>query len=222
MPIFADSLGLMEQRYGQKISLESNIWQFRVIGPDGKIAGYEMDVKQIEKVAANVEWTYRGKGYDSKLDPAIDCFEWKQYVKGMKLLAPLRRSLNKSVAASADKLYAAIKEEGKQWKAEADKLAKENPIRAYDLYTQVSNVFVGDELAKAVNTPLLQLMADKTVSNELAARRMFNPFNTTVVRMVPEQRKQAVLFCKSVVKKFPGTPTAEKAAALAKELSEGT
>jgi hypothetical protein len=36
MPIYPDSLGLMQKRYGFKISL-SNIWQFRVVGPDGKV-----------------------------------------------------------------------------------------------------------------------------------------------------------------------------------------
>src|SRR5205807_531433 len=48
MPIFADSLGLMQARHGFKISLQ-NIWQFRVYGPNGLEAA-DMDEATIEKV----------------------------------------------------------------------------------------------------------------------------------------------------------------------------
>src|SRR5688572_25507092 len=53
MPVFADPLSLMERRYGQTLSLQ-NIWQFRVIGPDGKIAGYRMEPDDIDKALAKV------------------------------------------------------------------------------------------------------------------------------------------------------------------------
>ena len=101
MPIFADNLSLMEARYGQKMSLQ-NIWQVRVIGPDGKIVGNAMDKPTIERALEKAAWKYDPKEYDPKLKSALEAFEWNQWEAGMKLLAPLRRSATKALAESAN------------------------------------------------------------------------------------------------------------------------
>jgi len=137
MPIFADNLGLMEARYNQKISL-MNIWQFRVIGPDGNIVGLDMTKETIEKALKDAAWRYDPKEYDAKLKPALDAFEWNQWDAGMKLLAPLRRNPTKAIAESANKFYDVLKKEGEEWKAEADKIVETDPVKAYDLYGKVA------------------------------------------------------------------------------------
>ena len=71
MPIFADNLGIMEKRYGQKISL-NNILQVRVISPEGKVVGLRMDAEEIGKAAEKATWKYKGDDYHAKLNPAID------------------------------------------------------------------------------------------------------------------------------------------------------
>ena len=219
LPVFADNLGLMEARYGIKISLQ-NIWQYRVIGPDGKVVGYDMSQPALEKVlsAAKVEFRYKGKGYDAKLDPIVDLFEWGQHAQGMKLLAPQRKSPTKALAESANKLYDAVKEEGKEWAAEAEKLAGTDPVRTYDLDAKVAAVFAGDELGKSVAEPLKKLAADKAVQQELAARKVMTQTETQIAQMPPAQKKQAAQLYLVVAKKFAGTPTGDRAAALAKEL----
>ncbi|HZL37145.1 MAG TPA: TlpA disulfide reductase family protein [Tepidisphaeraceae bacterium] len=79
MPVYADSLRLMETRWGEHISLE-NIYQFKVIGPDGKLAAYRPE--DIERLAADAKWKYKDKGYNRKLSGAVDAFEWNQYSSG--------------------------------------------------------------------------------------------------------------------------------------------
>jgi hypothetical protein len=209
----------MEKRYGQQISLK-NIYQIRVVGPDGKVVGMRMAAEDISKIAEKASWKYRGDDYHAKLLPALDAFEWNQHVRGMKLLMPLRKSKMKEVAESAEKLFAAIKEEGSKWKEEADQAADEKPVEAYDLYSRIAAVFPGEELGKSVTAPLKKLAAIKAVKDELAARKAFDQALTASARMTPAQKKQVALTFRGIAKKFMGTPTAEKATAFAQELSD--
>jgi len=219
MPIFADSLGLMEKRYGMEISLK-NIYQFRIIDPEGKVVSYIGGAEEIDKALAKTKspWKYKGEKYDAKLDPILDLFEWGQYAQGMKLLTPARKSISKALAAEANKLYDVLKKEGEEWKAEAEEVAEAEPIKAYDLYTKIATVFAGEPLGKSVAEPLKKLTANKAVSAELAARKAYSIIDATLSKTPAAQKAAAVKFCQDIAKKYAGTPTAEKAAALAKEI----
>lgn len=219
MPTFADNLNVMEKRYGLSISLQ-NIWQFRVIGPDGKVVGYDMSKDSLEKLVSDtkVEWKYKSGAYEPALEPVLDLLESNQHAQALKLLLPLRKSTNKALAEQANKLFDKIKTEGEEWKSKADKLATSDALEAYDLYAKIAAVFATDPLGKSVAEPMKKLGADKSLAAELAARKAFSQFYTTVGKMTAAQKPFAVKFCQDAAKKHAGTPTGEKAAALAKEL----
>jgi hypothetical protein len=217
MPVYADNLGMMQKRYGIQISLQ-NIWQFRVVSPEGKVVAYDASKESLEKVLSGVkpEWKYRSDGYDAKFDPVIDLLEWGQYTQAMKLLGPARK--NKALAESANKLFDAVKKEGEQWKTDADAAVESDPVKSYDLYAKVATVFAGDDLAKAAAEPLKKLSKDKAVVAELNARRAFATFMNSMSKATAAQKPQALKACQDLAKKHAGTPTAEKAEALAKDL----
>jgi hypothetical protein len=217
MPIYVDNLGIMQKRYGQKISLQ-NIWQMRIVGPDGKIVANNMTKEVLEKALTKVEGKYLGQEYDAKLGTALEAFEWGQYGAGMKLLTPARKSTNKDLAASAKKLYEVVKTQGEEWKSDADSAAESDPVKAYDLYSRVATVFTGDELGKSAAEPLKKLVKDKAVSAELAARKSFSQYLTSAARMTPPQKAAAVKMLQDIAKRHSGTPTADKAAELIKDL----
>jgi peroxiredoxin len=219
MPIFADNLGLMEARYGQKISLQ-NIWQFRVIGPDGKIVGSDMNKETIEKALEKAAFKYDPKDYDAKLKPALDAFEWNQWDSGMKLLSPLRRSGAKAVAESANKLYDVLKKEAEGWKAEAESLVASDPVKAYDLYARVAAHFSTDALGKGAASAKEKLASNKAVMIELAARKAYTQFANDIAGAAPNQKVLVLKQAQAFVKKHAGTPTADKLAALASELEK--
>ncbi|HYE17853.1 MAG TPA: redoxin domain-containing protein [Tepidisphaeraceae bacterium] len=221
MPIFADNLSLMEKRYGTEISLR-NIWQFRLIAPDGRILGYSMDPADIKRAVAQAKWKYKDGGYDAKLMPAIDMLEWGQYADGVRLLKPWLKNTKKEVADSAKQLYDAVKAEGEAWLAEADKrYAAEDHAGAFDLYTKVSTVFAGEELGKKAADPLKKLAATPAMKDELAARKMYEQLNNGASRARAEQKPAVAEFAASIAKKYPNTPTGKKAADVAKELGAG-
>jgi peroxiredoxin len=219
MPVFVDNLGLMETRYGQKMSLD-NIWQMRVIGPNGKIVAYDMNKETIEKALKGASWKYDPKDYDPKLKSALDAFEWSQWEAGMKLLSPLRRSAMKPVADSANKLYEALKKEAMTWKEEAATIAQQDPVKAYDQYTRIMTLFPSESFAKDLFEPKKKLAGLKAVESELTARKAFEKIGAAMPRMTPEQKKQLAQQLQAFVKKYDGTPIAGKALALAKELEK--
>jgi thiol-disulfide isomerase/thioredoxin len=214
MPVFADNLNIMEAMYGETISLQ-NVRQFRIVGPDGKVMGYEMSAAELDKAIAKVSWKYKDKGYDPRLNNIINLLEWNQDAAAVKQLRPLVKAQSPSLAESAGKLYAAVKSEAEQWKADADGMVSTKPVEAFDLYTKVSTVLAGDDLAKSVADPLKTLKAEKTVSDELAARAQYAQLYSSLPRAQAQQRKQAEQYCKGIVSRYPDTPTAKKADALA-------
>jgi len=218
VPIFADPLGIMSAAYNRHpISLE-NVIQFHVIGPDGREAGFLgiplPKPEEIDRALVPVKWKYKDCGYEQRLAGAIDLLEWNQYEAGVKALRPLLKDSNKTVAASAQKLYDAVKAEGQAWKDKADKNLDSDPASAYDLYTQVAAVFSGDDLAKSVDEPLKKLKSTKAMTDELAARQMYGQLYQVLAKVNAGDKNaaaQVAKFCADLAAKYPGTPTAAKA-----------
>jgi thiol-disulfide isomerase/thioredoxin len=215
MPVFPDPLRIMEARWKEHISL-NNIYQWKVIGPDGTVAAFRDE--DIQKVLANVSWKYKDKGYNAALNGAIEAFEWNQDAVGVQLLKPLLKAKDKAVAADAAKLMAEIKGPYEQMKADANKAADEKPIEAYDLYARVGKTFDGDPLGKSVVEPVKKLLKNKDLKAELAARKMWAQLGAVMAKATPEQKKQIAAYCLSISTTYPESPTGKKAATFATEL----
>lgn len=219
MPIFADSQSVMEKRYGQKISL-NNIYQFRVIAPDGKVVAYQANKEIIDKALKDAIAKYPRDGYDSKLAPVLDCFEIGHYAQGTKLLASFRKSKTKSVAESVEKLVSVLKEEAKEWKTEAEKVLEANPVEAHELYSRIATVFAGNDLGKSASADVKKLAAKKQVKEELAARTAYAQLLASITRMTPAQKKQTLALCQGFVKKYPEAATSRKIEDFIKDLAD--
>lgn len=218
MPSFADSMGLMEHRYGFHISLQ-NIYQFRIIGPNGNIAGMSMEPAAIEQALKGVKWKYKDDGYDPKLDRIINALEWNQYEPAVRALKVATKSSPKSLAESATKLMDAVKAEAKGWLDEAEKVKGEDPVKAYDLYTRVSACFPApDDLGKQADAALKTLRKDKAVTDELTARAMYDAVSAALGRGLLRKPADVAASCDTIAKRFPAAPTGKKAAELATEI----
>jgi len=217
MPAFADALSLMETRYGQQISL-SNIHQTRVIDPAGKIVAYRFEEASIEKALEDAEWKFKGESDDKKLAGVTQLLEWGRYAEGIQKLKPLLK--RKETAASAQKLFDKVKAEVQGWVTEADECKGSDPVKAYDLYSKAAAAFGNDEPGKAAAAAMKKLAEDKAVKAELAARKTFARVRGALAKATPQQKGEVAKFCLDIVKKHPGTPTAEKAKSLAEELGQ--
>lgn len=217
MPVFADALSLMESRYGQQISL-NNVHQTRVIDPTGKVVEYRFEEASIEKALDGAKWKYKDEA-DKKLDPAVLPLEMGRYAEGMQKLKPFLK--RKDTAESAQKVYDKVKAEVQGWVGEADGCKTSDPVKAYDLYTKAAAVFGRtEEPGTAAAAGVKALGEDKAVKSELEARKAFAKVTAALTRATPQQKGEVAKFCHDIVKKYKGTPTAEKARALAAELGQ--
>jgi peroxiredoxin len=219
MPAFVDSLGLMQARYGFKISME-NIWQMRVLGPNSGLQAGDMNKDTIEKVinGTGVKAKFPVADYDNKLKPALEQLEFGHYNAGLKALTPYKGSSNKAVAEGAKKLSSEVKTEVNKWKVDADDAAGLEPLKAYDIYKKVVAALPNDDLGRGAVASAKKLEADKTVAAELAARKQFAALVQSMGQVNASGKAAILQTCKSISKKYSGTPTAEKADDLYKEL----
>jgi hypothetical protein len=232
MPVFADNLTLMEKRFGQSVAGRKAV-RFAIIGAAGSQVGggaimetagkgtlMYKDVVEDALAKQSPEWKFSPKDYDAKLHPALEQFEWGQYENGVKLLAAFRaKGASKKLKASADQLFDEVKKQVAGWKEEADKSVESKPVQAYDTYMRITKLFPKDDLAKEVAEPLKKLKMNKAILKELEARKVMAKVELQMSQMSPAQQKAAIALCKDVAKRFPGTPTAEHAEAMAKELA---
>ena len=218
MPAFADALSLMEARYGQQISL-NNIHQTRVIDPTGKIVEYRFEEASIEKALADAKWKFKGEADHKTLDPAVRLLEWGRYAEGIQKLKPFLK--RKDTAASAQKIYDQVKAEVQGWVKEADDCKGSDAVKAYDLYARAAAAFnKTEEPGTTAAAGMKALGEDKAVKSELAARKAFAKVDGALTKATAQQKGEVARFCHDIVKKHPGTPTADKARSLAQELGQ--
>src|SRR5262245_29739478 len=111
MPVFVDSLGLMEARYGFTLSLKL-AEQVRVVGADGKIAEaevFDMSKADIDKAVDRAGFKYDPKEFDAKMAPALELLEYGQLGAAAKAFRNLTGSAKKSTVDAAKKFLAEIK-----------------------------------------------------------------------------------------------------------------
>ena len=211
-PMYYDNLGQMQSRYyGYSVNLQ-------MIDADGHSGMMRLTPQDVDHALKDVKWKYKDSGYDKKLDSVIDLLEWNHYEAASKQLKPLRKSSNKDLAASAEKLYGEVYAEGQKWKADSDAALEAEPVTAFDLYTKISTIFAGEDIARATVEPIKQLKTTKPIQEELAARVMFQKLYTVIPKARKEQKFDIAAYCDSIVKKYPGTPTGQKAKVLWGEL----
>jgi thiol-disulfide isomerase/thioredoxin len=209
LPVTPDPLSLLEKSWGFTISLK-NIWQTRVIRPDGTLAGYRVGDEAFEQVLASASWKYARDDYDPALLPVLDRFEWGDPDGGAKLLKSAKRSSKKPLAESAAKFAAVLEAESQMLLDEASAEIESDPVTAYDKLTRVASLMEGEELAKQAQEKLKTLKSNEAVKNELAARKMLEQLAVAAAKARPGQERQVGSFAESIIKKYPETPTSAR------------
>jgi thiol-disulfide isomerase/thioredoxin len=222
MPAFSDLFGVMQRRYGTQISL-NNIYQAYIITPKGDMQPIgDLTAPPIERALQNVSWKYKDAGYDAALSGPIELLEWNQYEAGVKALRPFLKHRTKSVAESANRLMGELTTQAKTWMDDAAKAVETEPARAFDLYSKVAGAFAGDELGKQADEALKSLRKNKAVTDELAARAMYNGLSSAFPRAQMNMKPAFIAQARAIANKYPETPTGKKAAAFADELDKAT
>jgi peroxiredoxin len=222
MPVFADKLSMMEKLYKTQISL-NNIYQFRVIDPEGNIVGYTMDAPTINEALAKVKPSVASKAYnpddyDAALKPVVERLNIGNHEDAMKGLSRLLRDRDETVKASAKVLNEAVLAQAKGWVEEADQLVDTDPFEARSLYTKASDLFPRESFAKDVRKKLTLLKSNQTIKDESSARKMYVKVLKAIDKMKPEQTPELIAYLKKIFEDYPDTPTGNRCAKMAANL----
>jgi hypothetical protein len=219
MPIFADNLGLMQDRYGFKISLQ-NIMQFRVVDAAGKINGFGFDEKTISQMIdrAPVEQKYTSMNLDAKFSPVLDLLEYGQYPIAMKQVSTFKKTAKKNDLLAVTSIQEAVKKEADQWAEDAASATEGDPVKAYDLYAKVAGAMPGEPMAKTATASMKKLEANKAVKSELTARTAYSKIAQAMSMATPAAKPAVAHALADITRKYADTPTAIRAQALVDEL----
>ncbi|MEM6552540.1 MAG: redoxin domain-containing protein [Planctomycetota bacterium] len=216
MPTFADPLALMEGLYGFEISLR-NIYQFRVINPDGTLgaASSRLRTSDIDAALAKLQPVHDPADYHDDLAAVVNLFNAGSYARATAQLRRFERSTDEALLASAQALRTAHNARGEARLAEAETLAEQDPVAAIDIYEDLAKTYAREPLAATARKAAAALKSDERVDQEQKARRMFKRLASAVARATPEQRDQVLAFAGKIAEEYPDTPTGRRAAALA-------
>ena len=221
MTIFADNLGIMQERYGFKISLQ-NIWQYRIIDATGKIAARGLDEKTISSVIdlAPTEQKFMTMNLDEKFVPVLDLLECGQFPIAMKQITTFKKTAKKNDLLAVNTIQDAVKKEAETWAEDASSAKESDPIKAHDLYAKIAASLPGDDLGKSATAAMKKLETDKTVKAEIAARTAYQKIAQKVAMLPPSPiaKPNVAHAMADLARKYADTPTAIRAQALVDEL----
>ncbi len=218
MPVFVDRLSLMEKRYGTTISLK-NIYQVRVIDPNGKVVANQMSDEAIDRALEMVKQDFDASAYHDKLSKVVAGFNAGEFAAALRELRRFEADRDEAVSTSAASLKQAVLAKAQGWKDEADGLAESDPFTAGKLYAKAGDAFPAEELGKQSKARLRELSQHAAVKDEVAAQKMYARMTAAVNQIDKEQVPELVKFASQIAEKYPDTPTGKKAAALAKDLA---
>ncbi|MGB0767565.1 MAG: TlpA family protein disulfide reductase [Phycisphaeraceae bacterium] len=217
MPVFADKLSMMEKLYNTKISL-NNIYQFRVIDPNGKVVGYSMDAATIQRALDKVQAVpdaYDPASYHEELGKLVALLNRGEHDDALRSMGRYLRHRDDAVKDSAKALEAAILAEAKGWVASADALVETDPFEAGRLYDDASDLFPREDFGVDAREKLKAIKSSQAYKDELAARKMFGKMYQAVDKMNREQVPELAQYARKIAEDYPDTPTGQRAAALA-------
>jgi hypothetical protein len=220
MPVFADTLGVMHNRYRAGLSA-SKTWSVVIIDGAGKVAHEELTEQAIAKALEKSRATFRDRqAFEPKLGPAMDLLEAGEYDRAMKAVAALAYGPDRKTVDSARQFQLMVRAECDVWKGEADRLSATEPLSAYDLYARVAACFPNSDLSRTVADPMKKLELRKEVKAELSARGMYAMLSAAVSRDERVEKWDAVDYVDQIVRAYPGTPTADRLVAYLDDLGK--
>lgn len=215
--MIADTDRSLEQACGVGDISLNNIWQARIIDPEGLLVranGSQMD-ETAQRAARDARWNVDPSTIPAELQPAWQQIEFGSFSPAASTLKRYAKSRKADVKMAAETLRAYVDEQlQEQVDAAAAAVQADDVWTAYGLLTSVQQRFKGYELPDSVQTDVDRLAKDERVVQELAAVRKLELAMKSAMSSSATARKRAQAMLQKVVDEFPGTQAAERAASL--------
>ena len=213
VPIIIDYDRSFERQAGVKEISLKNIYQARMVGPDGElqtVSGGDIPAS-LAKAAAKASWNVDPTGMPPGIIPTWRQIEFGDYASAAKNLTRFVRDRKPDVRSAAEKLQAFVDEKIQSIIGEAEAASSAgDDWKAYQLYSEVTQRFAGYKLPETAEAERKRLEEDDSIKNEIAAMKRWQLALKTINRGRSNPAKVKVLMGK-IIDKFPGTHAAEMA-----------
>lgn len=199
-----------------------NIWQARVVAPDGTLS--QADPSKIgEAVKAQLSkasWKVDPATVPEALKPAWKAVEFGDYALAMPAIKRSLRSSDEKTKAAAEAMEKAITTDLDGIIAEAAGHEKAGrKWDAYKAYDKAATQFRGYPQAAQASTAAKKLAADKDVRNEVRAANMLERAKGLLASRNRQSRRSGESMIASLAKEMPDTEAGQAAADIAKNLA---
>ena len=215
IPVIADVDRTMEgsANLPAEISLK-NIWQARVILPDGSLVrGSASDLEaSMNKAAEGAAWNLDPAEFPDSMKPLWQLVEFGNYTSAAKGLKRKLGSRNKTDKAAAKKLSEYVEEQLRSAVTAAEAKVEENKWLAWKQFNAIEQRFAGYSVPRSVETSLDKLADTDEVKDQLAAMKLLEQAKRMASRG-GWSKQRAVAALKKLVESYPDTEAAVTARA---------
>jgi len=215
-PVIADVDRSLEKAAGvQAVSL-NNIWQARVIDPDGKLQlGDGGDIPgTLESAAASANWNVDPEKFPAEMLPTWQMVEFGNYAGAAKMVTRYSRDGKPAVKSAGEILQAFVVGKLNESVALAEQVAQDgNAWQAFRRYDTIKSEFAGYTLPVAVESEWLRLKNDESIKTEIEAVKLYQ----TALKIIASGRANPArvkAMKDKIIEKYPGTEAAQLASAM--------
>ena len=215
IPMLVDVDRSFESSLGQNEISLSNIWQVKIMKPDGQIERASVDDMEGAAKAALVgaEWHVSPKGTPKELQDAWRNIEFGNYKAGAKDVGEGLKSNKEQVASAAKRLNDYVQSAITERVVAADEaIAEGDKFTGFERYTAIEENFKGYVFPDGFDDKLASIKEDPVVKDEISALKRYKTAERAFYSRSPLGKKKARQILKVLIEKSPDTRGGREAA----------
>ncbi len=222
-PVIIDTSRQFEQQSGvPEVSLQ-NIYQMRVLAPDGTLrrsGGFDV-ADAANELLKEAKWKVDPADVPEGLRTAWQAVEFGDYTKGAPLIKRSINARDEATKNAAAKLQAAVEAEWTRMAEAAHQAtAAGRQWEAFKTYSQIAAQFKGYELPPEIEATRRELEQSSEIKREFEANKRYEAA-TKIAPTNAASRNRLIATLKLLTTDFAGTEAAQKAESLLGQLNAG-
>lgn len=222
-PVIVDSSRAFEKAAGVGTISTSNIYQMRIIAPDGSLHGGNPGdfASSIDPYLAKATWKVDPAIVPESLKSAWKAVEFGDYLSALPAVRRAAGASNAEMKAAGEAMSKQIDADLDAQLAQAQAAEKAGEKwKAYKLYQDITRSFRGMPKAAEATKSLRTLAADKDIKSDIRAMAMLEQAEGLLNSRNRQQRRQGVGVLDTIIQQYPDTEAGELAKGLKSTVEE--
>ena len=222
LPTIVDKSRAFEKTMDVGVISTKNIWQVKVIKPDGSMSPSGMDWEAtVQQYLPQAKWKVDPKTVPDSLKATWKALEYGEYSKAAGAIKQAMASSNEKVKTAATAMDAALKADLDAIVASAADAEKAGrKFEAYELYTAAARDFKGLPKATEAATNAKRLAADKDLKDEIKAAGLLEQAQKLLASRTRADQRQGESMIDAIIKQYRNTEAGKTASSMKSSVAE--